>query len=64
MINNINKERRRSMNATPKRPSNKKQWHKTTKLTIMLTRFDSTAHEQAQSNKVCNIYNFGVLGFL
>jgi hypothetical protein len=26
MINKINKERRRSMNATPIRPSNKNQW--------------------------------------
>jgi hypothetical protein len=26
MINKINKERRRSMNATPTRPSNKNQW--------------------------------------
>jgi hypothetical protein len=26
MTNNINKERRRSMNATPTRPSNKTQW--------------------------------------
>jgi hypothetical protein len=26
MINKINKERRRSMNATPKRSSNKSQW--------------------------------------
>jgi hypothetical protein len=26
MLNKINKERRRSMNATPTRPSNKSQW--------------------------------------
>jgi hypothetical protein len=26
MINKINKERRRSMNTTPTRPSNKNQW--------------------------------------
>jgi hypothetical protein len=26
MINKINKERRRSMNSTPTRPSNKSQW--------------------------------------
>jgi hypothetical protein len=29
IINKINKERRRSMNGTPTRPSNKNRWHGT-----------------------------------
>jgi hypothetical protein len=52
MINKINKERRRSMNATPILPSNKNQWHgaqadpiqkqdraKTTLITLPFTHF-------------------------
>jgi hypothetical protein len=47
MINKINKERRRSMNATPTWPSNKNQWQ--------------GAQADPKQNKKCCYFTFGVI---